>query len=162
MNGAIYSSALESMWMSMHIPLAVLGTAFCFVGFVSGIMYFIMERQLKRKKFGKIFERLPSLDTINKIYSASLHLGFGLYTAGIMAIIAWTRFHFSQETGELLVQGSFLLKVTLACTAWVIAGVIILIRSIRTTTARQSAILSIIGIISVLLIYVGVVIFALR
>lgn len=159
---AVYSSALESMWLSMHIPLAVIGTAFFLTAFASGIMYFILERQLKRKKFGKIFDRFPSLAVIDKINNASLYLGFAFYTAGILAVLAWMRFSIAGHVSDLHLGGSFIVKITLVALGWVTIGVILLIKSIKTTTARQAALASVIGAASVLLMYVGVVLFAMR
>jgi len=45
-------------------------------------MYLLMERELKRKKLGAIFKRLPSLDVLDDINYRCLTIGFPLHHAG--------------------------------------------------------------------------------
>lgn len=57
----------------VHTVFAVLGhTAFA-VGAIYGLMFLLLYRALKRKRFGLIFERLPALDELSKMgFGASL------------------------------------------------------------------------------------------
>jgi ABC-type uncharacterized transport system permease subunit len=150
---------VSSLWLYVHIPLVVVGMAFFLTAFASGIMYFILERQLKTKKFGRIFEKFPSLASIDKINSATLYLGFVFYTAGILAALGWIRFRFalSEEIGT-----SFYVKVAVASFAWVVTSVIVLVKLVRVTTARQTAFASVIGVASICLTYIAVSFFMLR
>jgi ABC-type uncharacterized transport system permease subunit len=153
------SRMLESMWLYIHIPLSVIGMAFFLNAFASGIMYFLLEKQLKKKNFGFIFERFPSLYIINKINSASLHFGFAFYTAGLIAAIGWFRLRY--DPAEPFAD-SFYTKIVIALFAWIVTTAINLVKLFRTTTARQTAFASVIGITTILLTYAAVTIFVLR
>jgi ABC-type uncharacterized transport system permease subunit len=156
----VQSSVLENSWLYMHIPFAVIGTAFFLTAFAAGIMYFIMERQLKGKKFGRIFDRFPPLAVIDKINNGALYLGFAFYTVAIFASSGWVRF--KVEDSEILNSAGFKLKVILSFAAWLVFGVIIFIKSRFGMSARQTALASVIGFLCVLATYVGVVVFIAR
>ncbi len=57
--------ALNSYWLPVHVILLFFGNAVFSVAFGAGIMYLLMEKELKRKKLGAIFKRLPSLDVLS-------------------------------------------------------------------------------------------------
>ncbi|WP_338867289.1 cytochrome C assembly family protein [Myxococcus stipitatus] len=55
--------------LPLHITLALLGLAAFAVAAGVGVMYLLMERQVRAKRFGLLFSRLPSLeflDTLNR------------------------------------------------------------------------------------------------
>ncbi|MCE9666857.1 cytochrome c biogenesis protein CcsA [Myxococcus stipitatus] len=55
--------------LPLHITLALLGLAAFAVAAGVGVMYLLMERQVRAKRFGLLFARLPSLeflDTLNR------------------------------------------------------------------------------------------------
>ena len=74
-----------------HAGLILLAYAAFFLSFGAGLMYMIQERELRQKRFGKIFYRLPSLDTCDAISFKSIAIGFVLLTLGIAAGMAWSR-----------------------------------------------------------------------
>jgi ABC-type uncharacterized transport system permease subunit len=150
---------IPSLWLFVHIPLVVVGMAFFLTAFASGIMYFILERQLKAKKFGRIFDRFPSLASIDKLNSATLYLGFVFYTAGILAALGWIRFRFGDSAG---LGSSFYVKIAVSSFAWVVTSVIVLVKLVRVTTARQTAFASVIGVASICLTYIAVSFFMVR
>src|SRR5208337_2946326 len=62
------SPLLRGFWLMAHIGLTMGGYAALTLNFLGGIFYLIQERQLKAKRFGFFFRRLPSLsqlDTLN-------------------------------------------------------------------------------------------------
>ncbi len=162
----VHSQALASMWLFVHIPLTVIGTAFFLTAFAAGLMYFILERKLKEKKFGRIFDRFPPLAVIDALNSAALHLGFAFYTAGLLAAAAWMRFKFHETMGGITISDAFgdslANKIILACAAWIVAAVILLIKHVRGMSARQTAFASVVGFAAIILTYTGVVLFIMR
>jgi ABC-type uncharacterized transport system permease subunit len=63
------SPALRQPLLPLHISIALLGLAAFAVAAGVGVMYLLMERQVKGKHFGLLFSRLPSLeflDTLNR------------------------------------------------------------------------------------------------
>jgi ABC-type transport system involved in cytochrome c biogenesis permease subunit len=82
---------LQRFLFPIHAGLIMLAYAAFFTAFGAGLMYIIQERELKLKRFGTIFFRLPSLDTCDAISLKSLVIGFILLTLGIAAGVAWSR-----------------------------------------------------------------------
>jgi hypothetical protein len=86
-------------------------------------------------------------------------LGFVFYTAGILAALGWIRFRFSMSEG---LDASFYIKIAVSSFAWVVTSVIVLVKLIKVTTARQTALASVIGVASICLTYIAVSFFMLR
>jgi ABC-type transport system involved in cytochrome c biogenesis permease subunit len=84
-------SPIQRLLFPVHAGLILLAYAAFFIAFGAGLMYIIQERELKLKRFGAIFYRLPSLETCDSISFKSLASGFILLTLGIAAGIAWSR-----------------------------------------------------------------------
>ncbi len=74
----------KSVWFPIHVWTAFMGNGLFAVAFVAAIMYLIQESQIKRKKFGSFFSRLPSLQTLDSINHYSLIYGFPFLTMGMI------------------------------------------------------------------------------
>src|ERR1044072_6180111 len=81
---------LQGILLPVHVGLILLAYAAFFITFGAGLMYIIQERELKHKRFGTVFYRLPSLDTCDAISSRSMAIGFVLLTIGILAGLWFT------------------------------------------------------------------------
>ena len=77
-------AGLSSAWLVVHIASAFLGDGFFAVAAAAGAMYLIQERQLKRKRFGWLFGRLPALQSLDRLSHACLVWGFPLLTLGML------------------------------------------------------------------------------
>ncbi|MFV0439422.1 MAG: cytochrome c biogenesis protein CcsA [Desulfopila sp.] len=87
--------SLKSWWLPVHAGVSLLAYAFFGLAFCGGLMYLLQERELKRKKFGYFYERLPSLEALDQLNSHCLTTGFVFLTLGIVTGSLWTR----QTTG---------------------------------------------------------------
>jgi cytochrome c-type biogenesis protein CcsB len=74
----------RSLWLTGHVITSFVGNGMFAVTFVAGIMYLIQERQIKKKKLGSFFTRLPSLATLDSINHYSLIWGFVFLTIGMI------------------------------------------------------------------------------
>ncbi len=83
--------ALQSLWLPVHAGVAVMAYGFLALAFCGAIMYLLQERELKSKKFGFFFSRLPSLDSLDQLNNHCLTAGFGLLTLGIITGSVWAR-----------------------------------------------------------------------
>jgi cytochrome c-type biogenesis protein CcsB len=88
---ATLAPALASAWIWIHIALAVIGIAAFVFNFVGGIMYLLQERQLKTKRPGAIYYRLPALATLDRLTFRTLALGFPFLTVGLILGALWAR-----------------------------------------------------------------------
>jgi cytochrome c-type biogenesis protein CcsB len=83
--------ALASAWIWIHIALAMVGIAAFVFNFAGAIMYLLQERQLKTKRPGAFYYRLPSLQTLDRLTFRTLALGFPFLTTGLVLGTLWAR-----------------------------------------------------------------------
>jgi cytochrome c-type biogenesis protein CcsB len=145
--GAV-SPLLQSLWLTVHIILALLGNAALTLAFLGGIFYLVQERQLKAKKFGFFYRRLPSLEQLDALNYWCLTIGFPLLTGGIIS-------------GSLYAQhtmGTFWSwdpKEILTLCAWLIYAVLLHERLAVGWRGRRAALLAICGFLVLVLAFVG-------
>lgn len=77
-------SQFKSIWLTVHIAIAFMGNGMFAITFLAAIMYLLLERSIKRKKFGSFYSRLPSLATLDSINYYSLVYGFIFLTGGMI------------------------------------------------------------------------------
>jgi cytochrome c-type biogenesis protein CcsB len=82
---------LASAWIWIHIALAMVGIAAFVFNFVGAIMYLLQERQLKAKRPGAFYYRLPALQTLDRLTFRTLALGFPFLTIGLLLGALWAR-----------------------------------------------------------------------
>jgi cytochrome c-type biogenesis protein CcsB len=83
--------ALRSAWIWVHIGLAMLGIAAFVLNFAGALMYLLQERQLKTRRPGAIYYRLPALETLDRLTYRTLALGFPFLTTGLILGAVWAR-----------------------------------------------------------------------
>jgi cytochrome c-type biogenesis protein CcsB len=81
--------ALESLWLPIHVILAFIGDAAFALAFAVGIMYLIQEWQIKTKKIGAFYHRLPPLQVLDELNYRCLTIGFPFLTLGIISGAIW-------------------------------------------------------------------------
>jgi len=74
----------RSLWLTVHVFLSFMGNGMFAVAFSAAIMYLIQENQIKKKKLGSFYTRLPSLETLDTVNHYSLMYGFPLITLGMI------------------------------------------------------------------------------
>lgn len=80
----LIAPALQSAWVWVHIALALVGIAAFVLNFAGAVMYLLQERQLKSKRPGTFYYRLPPLDTLDRLTYRMLALGFPFLTTGLI------------------------------------------------------------------------------
>ena len=133
----------------VHTIFSLLSYAAFLAAFVSGVLFLIQERQLKRKRMGALFHQLPSLGALDRINVVSLGAGFGLLTFGVLfGLLGFKR-----------VSGTWWRwdpKETITVALWACYFVLWLVRLRTTLRGRKVAILSILGFTLVLFSWLGV------
>lgn len=79
----------RSLWLTLHLATVFGGYGFFGLAFVAGIMYLIQEREIKAKRTGAMYRRLPSLNVLDSINYYCLTLGFPLMTLGMITGMAY-------------------------------------------------------------------------
>ncbi|MFH1350139.1 MAG: c-type cytochrome biogenesis protein CcsB [Pseudomonadota bacterium] len=80
----VVKPVFKSMWLTVHVGTIFIGNGLFALAFVAAIMYLIQEHQIKRKRFGSFYSRLPSLETLDSINYHSLMYGFPFLTLGMI------------------------------------------------------------------------------
>ena len=144
-----FSNTLQSFLLPAHVGLLLLAYASFFVSFGAGVMYIIQERELKHKRFGTIFYRLPSLDTCDAISSRSMAIGFVFMTLGIVGGLwySYSRYHIYWQAGPLQI---------FSVVTWLLYLIIIQSRINAGWGGRAAALASILSFIIVICSLVGV------
>jgi cytochrome c-type biogenesis protein CcsB len=101
---------LPSHWLPLHVLFAFLGDALLGVSACFAVMYLMQERQLKRKKIGALYYRLPPLDVIDRLSYRCISIGFPFLTLGILTGSIWLKsvqdgyinWHDGRQTATLL------------------------------------------------------------
>jgi HemX protein len=71
--------------VTVHIVSAVLGVALFGIAFGAAVMYLLQEREVKGKRFGALFSRLPSLESLDQMVQRLVRAGFVVYTVALIA-----------------------------------------------------------------------------
>ncbi len=142
------SPQFQSFWLTFHIVAILLGTATFTLAFLGGILYLVQERQLKSRRFGFLYRRLPSLETLDTLNAYCLSLGFPLFTLGLVA-------------GSLYAQhtlGTFWRwdpKETMTLMAWLLYAALLHERLVKGWRGRRAALMAIGGFAILVVTFVG-------
>lgn len=79
-----------------HVTLAILGYAALSLSFILALLYLVQTRQLRRRKTGLLFSRLPALDVLDGLQRTTIGIGVVALSVasvlgGIWANKAWGR-----------------------------------------------------------------------
>lgn len=141
--------ALQSSWLPVHAGVSILAYGFLSLAFCGGLMYLLLERELKSKKFGYFFSRFPSLDSLDQLNSHCLTTGFIFLTLGIVTGSIWAR----QAWGTYWQWDP---KETWSLITWVLYLVQIHQRFTVGWRGKRAAVMAIIGFASVIFTLWGV------
>ncbi len=83
------STSVLRFWTTLHYTLSFLGYAAFTLTFGAGLMYIIQEKQLKSKKPGSFYYRLPSLEILDNLNHKLISVGFPLFTMGFVTGSIW-------------------------------------------------------------------------
>jgi ABC-type transport system involved in cytochrome c biogenesis permease subunit len=70
---------------AFHVVAAILALALFAIAFGVAVMYLLQEREVKGKRFGALFSRLPSLDSLDQLNQRLVRAGFAVFTLALLA-----------------------------------------------------------------------------
>ncbi|MEW6569593.1 MAG: c-type cytochrome biogenesis protein CcsB [Nitrospirota bacterium] len=140
---------LKSYWLGIHTIFAFLGNAAFAMSFGIGFMYLVQEHYVKSKRLGGLFDRLPSLETLDEINYKLITLGFPLLTLAIITGALWAESAWGsywnwdpREVWSLI--------------TWFIYALVLHARLVAGWRGRRAALLSIIGFSTILIAFFGI------
>ncbi|NVO00548.1 MAG: c-type cytochrome biogenesis protein CcsB [Geobacteraceae bacterium] len=141
--------ALKSKWLVIHTVVAFLGYASFAVAFGAAIIYLMQERFLKQRKISGLFQRLPSLDTLDDINYRCLTFGFPLLTVAIISGAIWAETAWGT-------YWSWDPKETWSLITWFVYAALLHGRLTTGWRGKKAAILAVIGFFVMLFTFLGV------
>ncbi len=80
---------LRSPYLGVHVFTALTGYAGITFSAIYGLLYLMLYKNLKRQKYGLIFNRLPNLEILENLSMTSAVVGFVMLTIAIMIGFIW-------------------------------------------------------------------------
>ena len=144
-------------WGRLHIvPALAAYTAFA-ISAVYGVLHLLAERNLRKHRFGVLFDRLPSLDLLGRMTWHALLGGFIFIT--ITMITGPLMFgHGGSEAEAQSLDAKVIAKIVIGSIAWLIYVVAVLGKLLGKWPARRISSVAVTGfvVIMILLIVSGI------
>ncbi len=131
---------------SVHTVSSVAGYGFFVYSMILGILYLYLSYELKQKKFNVLFDRLPSLETLNRMNGVCIVAGFallslGIATGSIMAVRIWKVFPLLDP------------KIFLSVVLWVFCIINIVFRHLVRWSGKNMSLLSVFSFVLIIIIF---------
>lgn len=137
-------------WFVFHTVIATTGVAALAVAFAMSLLFLIKERALKEKRSLAMLERLPALESLDRLGFQALLYGFPLLTLGIATGMVYS----AVIHDRIWLWG---LKEVFPLLAWIVFAAILWARFAGGVRGRRSAILVIAGFALALMTFFGMV-----
>ncbi len=138
---------LRSWLLPVHASISIVANAFLALAAIGGLMYLIQERQLKQKRFGFFYHRLPSLETLDTLNHHCVSIGFPLMTLGMVVGTVWA-FQLGGERGL-----GWHSKIISAMLTWLFYAGLMHLRFVQGGRGRQTALLTVLAFCATLLTF---------
>lgn len=110
-----------SYWFWIHMGLILSGFTALLVSVFSALMYLLQSAQLKSKKPGWVFLKLPSLNALDRLHFASLSVGVVLFSLGLLSGFLWARE--IKGLGEIIKDPKVTLSFLACLMYWIVLSV---------------------------------------
>ncbi len=135
---------LRSNLLGIHVISALIGYAGITISAVYGVLYLILYNEIKLNKFGLIFNRLPSLEILERLSFIAAIIGFVFLTVTIIIGIIWLPQAFPNITLlDPKLIGTFIV--------WLLYGIGLINKFIGKWRGKKLIILAIIGFVLAIL-----------
>jgi cytochrome c-type biogenesis protein CcsB len=133
----------RSAWIWIHVALALLGLSALVLNFAGAVMYVLQERQLKAKRPGAFYYRLPSLETLDRLTYRALTIGFPFLTAGLLLGALWA-------SGSADRRVTFDPLTLFSIVMWIVYAITLSGRAVGAWRGRRAAYFAILGFCALL------------
>lgn len=141
--------ALKSNWLWIHTIMAFISYAMFTIAFGAAVIYLIQQYFLKKKRLGALFQKLPSLNTLDDINYRCLTIGFPLLTIAIITGAIWAE----KAWGT---YWSWDPKETWSLITWFIFAALLHSRLTTGWRGKRASLLTIAGFLIMLFTFIGV------
>lgn len=139
---------LDSYWFEAHIMTAFAGYAAFGLAFVAAVMYLTLAAEIQRRHLGRLFTKMPSLESLDQLGYRAVLFGFISFTATLVIGAIWA----AEATGS---AWSGERKEVMSVVTWFVFAVYVFMRARAGWRGRRTAILAILGFVTTMLTYIG-------
>jgi ABC-type uncharacterized transport system permease subunit len=132
-------------WAITHVSLSAVAAAALALSGIHGVLYLLLLREMRRRRFGAWFDHLPDLDMLAKMTRRAALFGFLGLTIGLNVGIGLA--HAEQAPGFGYTHPEVLMSLAL----WIHFGVIAFSEKIRGFGARRASYAAAGGLVALLL-----------
>ena len=146
----LLSPQVESVWLGLHIVFAFSGYALFSLAGVLAAAYLLQDHYLKRKRLNIWVERLPPLETLDRLMGIHVVIAFLFLTIAIVMGIMLV---------NLIGGGHEWItdpKIIATVLAWGIYAIVVQMRANADRFGRRAAVVVIVGFICLLFAFIGV------
>lgn len=140
----------QSPWLVFHVFAGYAAYAVFSLASLNAAAYLVQDYNLKNKCFGPVWEKLPSLESLDHVMSRLVGLAFLLLT--VSAVLGGFLVHRSGSSEPWLTDP----KVAAVGAAWILFAVLVHMRASADRHGRGVALLTVVGLVFVLFAFAGV------
>jgi HemX protein len=136
---------LQGLWLASHIALSFVGIAALATAGTAGTLYLVERRELKERRFGRVFRLFPPLETLDRVNHLASVIGWLGLTVGMLLAASYA-------VAYGLVDGP---RIVWGLVAWCAASVVAMGRLLGGWRARRAAIAAAVAWALVIVTYVA-------
>ncbi len=140
----------DTVWLAVHVSTAFIGYGSFTVASAVAASYLLQDFNLKNKRLGHVFERLPSLETADRAMRRQIAFAFTIFTVSVLTGVRLA--HFASWQAELLKDP----KIITVLLTWLLYAGLLAFCAYSRRHGKRIAQLILIGLFFVLFSFLGV------
>ena len=141
---------IQSVWLGLHVVTAFVGYGLFTLEGILALAYLVQDWNLKHKRFGAVFHRFPSLETLDRLMIELISSAFLLLTLSIGLGIFLA--HLNNWGAKWTTDP----KVAASGATWLVYAILFHLRMSADRHGRRLALVAVFGFLCAMLTFVGV------
>ena len=141
---------VQGPWLVLHVLTAYAAYGVFTLASVNAAAYLVQDSNLKHKRFGVVWERLPSLEALDHIMSRLMGVAFLLFTISI--VFGFVLMRVSGGGDEWFTDP----KVAATVATWILLAIFVHLRASSDRHGRGIALMAVAGLACLLFAFIGV------
>lgn len=144
-SAAASKELLANRWIGFHIACMLTAYAAFALGFLAAVLFLFVDTCLKRKRYLRLVDSLPALETLDVLETRAIAPGFILFTIGLVVGYQVQRLETAYATDWRLDP-----KVVWTAATWLAYLIVLVARWSPWLRGRRIAVLTVIGFLFVI------------
>jgi ABC-type uncharacterized transport system permease subunit len=136
--------------LALHVVTAFFGYGFFTIGSALAVAYLMQDFNLKHKRLGHVFDRLPSLETADRAMRRQIKVAFALLTVSVLTGVRLV--HIALWQTKLLTDP----KIVSVLLTWVLYAGLMIFCAYSHRHGKKIAQITVLGLIVILFSFLGI------